>query len=102
MIVKMRQQVTLELARKERGIKRQGRLVRRESVGLAWGTVDPAIPGRVLLLPVNGIFPVAKTTVRNGRYSIRSNRIRRGRYQAVFIPEKSRAERATSKTGKLK
>lgn len=100
--VTMRSKVTLKLARKVTSTKRQGKVVRRKSVGRAWGTVDPAIPGRVLILPVNGIFPVAKTTVRNGRYSIRSNRIRRGRYQAVFIPEKSRAERATSKTGKLK
>lgn len=100
--VTMRSKVSLKLSRKVR-VHRSSRGKRiHSSVGRAFGAVDPALPGRILILPVDGIFPVAKAVVRKGRFSVRSKRIRRGRYQAVFIPERSRAERATSKTGKLK
>jgi hypothetical protein len=69
---------------------------------LVRGRVNPALPGRVLLLRANAIKPSARTTTRKGRFSFRFKRLRRGGYQAVFIPFKGRAERSTSNEGVIK
>jgi hypothetical protein len=75
--------------------------VRRLRAGrvLVRGRVNPALPGRVLLLRGNAVKPSARTFARKGRFKFRFNRIRPGRYQAVFIPSKGRAERSTSNKG---
>jgi hypothetical protein len=75
--------------------------VRRVRAGgvLVRGRVNPALPGRVLLLRASAVKPSARTFARKGRFKFRFNRIRPGRYQAVFIPSKGRAERSTSNKG---
>jgi hypothetical protein len=75
--------------------------VRRLRAGgvLVRGRVNPALPGRVLLLRANAVKPSARTFARKGRFKFRFNRMRAGRYQAVFIPSKGRAERSTSNKG---
>jgi hypothetical protein len=75
--------------------RRGGRVVVR-------GTVRPKLPGRVLLLRTTSALPAARTKARNGRFTFRFKRLRRGRYQAVFIPSKGRAERATSNKGAVR
>jgi hypothetical protein len=74
-----------------RRLRKGGTLVR--------GRVNPALPGRVLLLRTNAVRPSARTSARNGRFKFRFNDLRPGRYQAVFIPSKGRAERSTSTRG---
>ncbi len=66
---------------------------------LVKGLVNPALPGRVLLLRSSAVKPSARTTTRKGRFSFRFKQLQRGRYQAVFIPSKGRAERSTSNKG---
>jgi hypothetical protein len=66
---------------------------------LVRGRVNPAVPGRVLLLRTNAVRPSARTSARRGRFRFRFNNLRPGRYQAVFIPSKGRAERSTSNKG---
>jgi hypothetical protein len=66
---------------------------------LIGGRVNPALPGRVLLLRTDAVRPAARTSARKGRFRFRFNRLRPGRYQAVFIPSKGRAERSTSNKG---
>ena len=66
------------------------------------GTVRPKLPGRVLLLRTTSAVPAARTVARKGRFSFRFKNLRRGRYQAVFIPSKGRAERATSNKGVIR
>jgi len=66
------------------------------------GTVDPKLPGRVLLLRGNAVTPSARTTAHDGRFRLTLEHPRRGRYQAVFIPSGKRAERATSNTGVIR
>jgi hypothetical protein len=75
--------------------------VRRLRAGgvLVRGRVNPALPGRVLLLRANAVKPSARTFARKGRFKFRFNRMRPGRYQAVFIPSRGRAERSTSNKG---
>jgi hypothetical protein len=63
------------------------------------GTVRPKVPGRVLLLRTTSPTPTARKRVRKGRFTFRFKKLRRGRYQAVFIPSKGRAERANSNRG---
>jgi hypothetical protein len=69
---------------------------------LVKGKVDPGLPGRVLLLRANAIKPIARTKTRKGRFSFRFKRLRRGSYQAVFVPFKGRAERSTSNKGVIR
>jgi hypothetical protein len=69
---------------------------------LVRGRVRPALPGRVLWLRTTAAQPTARTKARNGRFRIRLQHPRRGRYQAVFIPSGKRAERSTSNTGVIK
>jgi hypothetical protein len=66
------------------------------------GRVRPALPGRVLLLRSDAVKPMAVRRPRDGRFTFRFNRLRRGRYQAVFIPSKRRALRSTSNTGVIR
>ena len=66
------------------------------------GTVDPKLPGRVLWLRTNATRASAKTTTRNGKFTLRLKHPRPGRYQAVVIPSSGRAERATSNTGVIR
>ena len=66
------------------------------------GRVDPALPGRVLLLRRRAVAPAARTSAKDGRFSFRLKQPRRGRYQAVFIPSKNRAKRSTSNTGVIR
>ena len=66
---------------------------------LVKGRVNPALPGRVLLLRSDAIKPSARTTTRKDRFKFRFKLLRRGGYQAVFIPFKGRAERSTSNKG---
>ena len=69
---------------------------------LVKGFVNPALPGRVLLLRTTAVKPSARTKTRKGRFSFRFKHLQRGRYQAVFIPSKGRAERSTSNKGVVK
>jgi hypothetical protein len=66
---------------------------------LVTGTVRPKLPGRVLLLRSTDVRPTKTSRARDGRFRIRLQRPRRGRYQAVFIPSGNRAERSISNTG---
>ncbi len=66
------------------------------------GTVNPRLPGRVLLLRTDAIKASAKTRARKGRFRFAARRLPRGRYQAVFIPSGQRAERATSRSGAVR
>jgi hypothetical protein len=64
------------------------------------GRVRPKLPGRVLLLRRGGVRTLAKTRPRsNGRYRMPAKRLRKGRYQVVYIPSRSRALRSVSKPG---
>jgi hypothetical protein len=69
---------------------------------LVSGRVSPALPGRVLLLRTTAVRPSARTTARKGRFRFRLRHARRGRYEAVFIPSRGRAERSTSNKGVIK
>jgi hypothetical protein len=69
---------------------------------LVMGRVRPALPGRVLWLRNTAAKPSARTKARRGRFRIRMERPRKGRYQAVFIPSGRRAERSTSNTGVIR
>ena len=71
-------------------------------VVLVRGKVRPKLPGRVLLLRTSAYRPTASTRPRKGRFTFRFRNPRRGRYQAVFIPSKDRAERATSNKGVIR
>jgi hypothetical protein len=69
---------------------------------LITGTVRPKLPGRVLLLRTTDARPTKTVRARRGRFRIRLERPRRGRYQAVYIPSRRRAERSTSNTGVIR
>jgi hypothetical protein len=75
---------------------------RKDGAVVVTGTVDPKLPGRVLLLPRNGIKPAARANTRNGAFRIVLKHPKRGRYQAVVIPTGGRAERTTSNTGVIR
>jgi hypothetical protein len=94
-IASQTQRVTVKSRVRIKLQRRRGRLVVR-------GTVRPKLPGRVLLLRTTSPLPVARTKARKGRFTFRFRRLRRGRYQAVFIPSKGRAERATSNKGAVR
>jgi hypothetical protein len=66
---------------------------------LVRGRVNPALPGRVLFLRKSAVRPTARTSARRGRFRFSFKSLRPGRYQAVFIPSRGRAERSTSKQG---
>jgi hypothetical protein len=69
---------------------------------LVRGRVSPALPGRVLLLRTSAVKPSARTSARKGRFKFRLKDPRPGRYQAVFIPSRGRAERSTSNKGVIR
>jgi hypothetical protein len=69
---------------------------------VASGSVNPRLPGRVLLLRTNAAVPSATTTVRRGRFRFPARRLIRGRYQAVYIPSHDRAQRSTSPSGAIR
>jgi hypothetical protein len=65
------------------------------------GRLRPALPGRLLLLEADAVSPTARRATGKGkRFSIRfgAGRLPPGRYQAVYIPARGRAERSTSNT----
>ena len=66
------------------------------------GTTSPKLTGRILWLRSNAVRPSARTTARNGRFTLRLKQPKPGRYQAVFIPSGDRAERSTSNTGVIR
>ena len=66
------------------------------------GTTSPKLTGRILWLRSTAIRPSARTTARNGRFTLRLKNPRPGRYQAVYIPNDNRAERSTSNTGVIR
>ena len=66
------------------------------------GRVRPRVPGRVLLLRTTTVKPTGAKTAENGSFAFQFKHLRRGRYQAVFIPSGARAERSTSNTGVVK
>jgi hypothetical protein len=74
----------------------------RDGRVLVRGRVNPALPGRVLLLRTTAVKPSARTKARRGRFAFRLKSPRPGRYQAVFIPSKGRAERSTSNKGVIR
>jgi hypothetical protein len=74
----------------------------RDGGVLVRGTVNPALPGRVLLLRTTAVKPSARTSARKGRFRFLLKNPRPGRYQAVFIPSKGRAERSTSNKGVIR
>ena len=75
--------------------------VRRPRSGgvLVLGRVDPSLPGRVLLLRTTALRPSARTYARRGRFRFSFKQLRPGRYQAVYVPSRGRAERSTSNKG---
>jgi hypothetical protein len=66
------------------------------------GLVSPRLPGRVLLLRTNAATPSATTQARNGHFRFTARRFAPGRYEAVFIPSGTRAERSTSASGAIR
>ncbi|MBJ7471521.1 MAG: hypothetical protein JHD16_09480 [Solirubrobacteraceae bacterium] len=66
------------------------------------GRVSPNLPGRVLWLRTDAVSPSATTRPRRGAFTLRLRHPSKGRYQALFIPSKERAERALSNTGIIK
>ena len=74
----------------------------RDGGVLVRGRVNPALPGRVLLLRTTAVKPSARTSARKGRFTFRLKDPRPGRYEAVFIPSKGRAERSTSNKGVIR
>jgi hypothetical protein len=74
----------------------------RDGGVLVRGRVNPALPGRVLLLRTTAVKPSARTTARKGRFRFLLKEPRPGRYQAVFIPSRGRAERSTSNKGVIR
>lgn len=66
------------------------------------GTVNPKLPGRVLLLRSGEYRPSARTRTRRGAFKFTLRRPQEGGYRAVFIPDKGRAERSTSNKGTIK
>lgn len=75
---------------------------RADGSAIVTGTVDPKLPGRILLLRTNAIKASAKTTAQGGKFTLRLKHPRPGRYQAIFIPTGERAERSTSNTGVIR
>ena len=69
---------------------------------LVRGTVRPKVLGRVMLLRTTSPTPSASKRIRKGRFTFRFKNLRRGTYQAVFIPSKGRAERGTSNRGVIR
>jgi hypothetical protein len=69
---------------------------------LVRGQVNPALPGRVLLLRTTGVKPSARTSASKGRFTFRLKDPQPGRYEAVFIPSRGRAERSTSNKGVIR
>jgi hypothetical protein len=64
------------------------------------GRFKPALPGRVLLLRTTAVRPTAQRRVGgSGRFRFGFAHLKRGRYQAVYIPSGGRAERSTSNKG---
>jgi len=74
----------------------------KDGAAIVTGTVDPKLPGKVQWLPSNGVKPVARTTTKSGKFRLVIKHPKRGRYQAVVIPDGERAERATSNTGVIR
>jgi hypothetical protein len=76
--------------------------VRAHRVRGTWaftGDVAPALPGRLLLLRVGGFTPVKRGRIVTGhRYTMRVRDLARGRYQMVWLPTGGRADRAVSRT----
>ncbi len=70
----------------------------RSGATLITGRLDPALPGRLLLLPIDEVRPRAVRRVHGRRFRLRLGRgkLPPGRYQVVYIPLKNRAERSTS------
>lgn len=66
------------------------------------GRTNPALPGKVLFLRDGDYRSTARVNARNGRFTIRLRRPRKGRYVAVYIPTNGRAERSTSNRGKIR
>jgi len=66
------------------------------------GTTSPKLTGRILWLRSDAVRASARTTARNGRFTLRLKRPKPGRYQAVYIPSGDRAERSTSNTGVIR
>ena len=76
---------------------------RKNGSVLVTGTVDPKLPGKVLWLRTNAVSPSARTTTtKSGTFRLVLKHPKAGRYQAVFIPNGERAERATSNTGVIR
>ena len=75
---------------------------RRDGSAVVTGTVDPKLPGKVQWLRTNAVTPSARTTTRDGKFTLRLKHPKPGRYQAVVIPTGKRAERATSNTGVIR
>lgn len=73
------------------------RTLRSGAVRIA-GRIDPALPGRLLLLPNGEIEPTRKARAKGNRFAFRfgPGRLAPGGYQVVYIPEAGRAQRSTS------
>lgn len=76
----------------------------RSGATLIGGRLDPALPGRLLLLPVGEVKPRAVSRVHGGRFRLRfgAGKLAPGGYQVVYIPARARAERSTSNTVKVR
>ncbi len=80
-------------------VRSRTRLKLHGSVSLR-GTVDPALPGKALLLRSDSPTVLATRAVRHGAFTFRAPG--RGAYQAVYVPSGARAERSTSNTVRVR
>jgi hypothetical protein len=69
-----------------------------------FGRVQPALPGRLLLLGADEVAPTAAKAAGKRRFVFRfgAGRLEPGRYQVVYVPAGGRAERSTSNTVTLR
>jgi hypothetical protein len=68
------------------------------------GRIDPALPGRLLLLAANEVRPSAVCAAhgKRFRFRLRPGTLAPSSYQVVYIPRKGRAERSTSNTVRVR
>lgn len=67
------------------------------------GRVNPAGPGRLLLLPANSVDPIDSQPIDGRRFRFNLGRdAERGAVQVVYVPANERAERSVSNTLRLR
>lgn len=66
------------------------------------GTTNPALPGTVMLVRDGDYRSTAHAKAHKGRFTFRLRSPRKGTYEAVYVPQKGRAERSTSNKGLIR